>query len=135
MWKKVLIAGLAVFVAWVILDLVIHSAILSSAYEKTADMWRPTEEIMTWLNWLVVLIAAFCFVAIYTYLISPKSMNVGLLYGLISGIATGVSMGYGTYSVMPIPQCMALTWLLGVLVEAVVGGAIVALIVKESATA
>jgi hypothetical protein len=40
-------------------------------------------------------------------------------------------MGYGSYSVMPIPYHMALTWFLGSVVEASVGGMIAGLIIKE----
>ena len=58
-------------------------------------------------------------------------MTAGTMYGLIWGIAAGVSMGYGTYAVMPIPYYMALTWFLGTVVEGVVAGVITAAIVKE----
>ena len=34
-------------------------------------------------------------------------------------------MGYGTYSVMPIPYSMALTWFLGAVVEGAAAGLLV----------
>jgi len=39
--------------------------------------------------------------------------------------------GYGTYSVMPIPYFMALGWFLGTLVQALAGGWIIGLIIRE----
>ena len=55
----------------------------------------------------------------------------GVWYGLIFGVGAGVSMGYGTYAVQPLPYILPLVWFLGTIVEAVVAGVIVALIVKE----
>jgi hypothetical protein len=55
----------------------------------------------------------------------------GLKYGLLFGLGAGVSMGYGSYSVMPIPYHMAFTWFLGSVVEATVGGLILGAIVRD----
>jgi hypothetical protein len=76
-------------------------------------------------------IAALCFAGVYGWLIGKKSVATGVKYGLLFGIGTGVAMGYGTYSVMPIPYSMALTWFLGTVVEATVAGALAGVIVKE----
>jgi hypothetical protein len=40
-------------------------------------------------------------------------------------------MGYGTYSMMPIPYCMALTWFLGTVIKAVLGGLLLGAIIKN----
>jgi hypothetical protein len=47
------------------------------------------------------------------------------------GVAVGVGMGYGSYSMMPIPYSMALTWFLGTVVEAVLGGFLLGAIIKN----
>jgi len=47
------------------------------------------------------------------------------------GFGAGVAMGYGSYSVMPIPYHMALTWFLGTLAEALVAAVVVGLLVKD----
>ena len=67
-----------------------------------------------WLLHVSVLIAAIVFVVLYVRLISPKHIIRGLEYGLLFGLAAGVSMGLGTYSFMPIPLYMAIVWLIGV---------------------
>jgi len=133
MAKRLILGILAVFVAWQILDFVIHGLILASTYAATPSLWRPMDQMKMWLMRVVGLVSAICFVAIWTYLVSPKSLSKGVLYGLIFGIGAGVAMGYGSYSMMPMPYCLALGWFLGTLVEATVGGLLVGLIVKASA--
>jgi hypothetical protein len=127
--KRTILAVVAVFVAWSVLDFILHGMILRSTYEATASLWRPMEEFKWGLNYVVVLISAACFVFIYDRLIAERSMNTALLYGLVFGIGAGVSMGYGSYTVMPIPYYLALAWFLGTVVLAVVGGWVAWLIV------
>jgi hypothetical protein len=129
--KKVILAVIAVFVVWSVLDFVIHGLILQSAYMATASLWRPMNEMKTSVLHIAVLIAAITFVLIYSSFFSRKGISTGLKYGLLFGLGTGVSMGYGTYSVMPILYHMAFRWFLGSVVEASVGGMIVGLIIKE----
>lgn len=131
MLKRVFAATAAIFVAWQLLDFVIHGVILRSAYAAQPELWRPMAEIKMPVMWMAGAIAAFCFAAVYGWLIRPKSLRAALWYGVIFGIGAGVSMGYGTYSVLPIPYAMALTWFLGMLVEAVTAGLLVGLIVRE----
>jgi len=131
MIKKIIIAVIAVFIAWSLLDFVIHMVILKSSYEETSNLWRSQEEMKNVLMFIVTLLVSLFFVLIYANLIKDHSMTTGLKYGLFFGLAAGISMGYGTYSVSPIPYSMALTWFLGSVVEYVVGGLLVGLIVKE----
>jgi len=78
----------------------------------------------------VSLLSSIFFVWIYYALIN-KSMKNALLYGLFYGLTTGISMGYGTYSFMPIPYLLALGWFLGTVLETVVAGALLGWIIKE----
>lgn len=128
--KKLLLAILAVFVSWQILDYLIHGVILMDAYEATKDMWRPMEEISMPLSLIVSLISAAGFCYIYYSLIDTKTMNNALKFGLFFGIVWGVSFGYGSYTFMPIPYYMAFTWFLGSIVETVAAGAILGLMIK-----
>jgi hypothetical protein len=134
--KRVILAVLAVFVAWQVLDFVIHGLILMGAYQESAQanagLWRPMNEMKFSLMRLVALVAATTFVVIYAGFIHEKSVANGLKYGLIFGVGAGVSMGLGTYSVMPIPAVVALGWLVGAVVESAVGGLLVGWIVKGS---
>lgn len=132
MVKRVALAIVAVYLAWSVMDFVIHGVILSSAYAETARLWRPMEEMKMGLMYVVTLIAASAFVGLYAWLIRPKSLAAGLKLGLVYGVATSVGMGYGSYAVMPIPYHLALAWFLGGLSEALVAGLLVGLIVKSN---
>jgi len=129
--KRIALAVLAVFVAWSVMDFIIHGVILSSSYEATASLWRPMNEMNMSIMYLAVLISAVTFALIYSRLVARKGLATGLTYGLLFGVATGVSMGFGSYAVMPIPFNMAFTWFLGSVIEAAVGGVIVGWVIRE----
>jgi len=129
--KKTILSILAVFIAWSVMDYVIHGVILRYSYAATASLWRPMGEMKTSLMYFSAMIASITFVIIYSLLISRKGIPTGLKYGVLFGLSAGVSMGYGSYSVMPIPYHMAFTWCFGSVVEAMVGGLILGWILRE----
>lgn len=133
MLKQTIWATIAVFILWSLLDFLIHGVMLQSIYQETANLWRPEDEMKMPLMSLVTLIFSICFVSIYSYLIKPKSLSSGIKYGLIFGIATSVSMGFGSYCYMPIPLSLAFSWFIGSLIEIFLAGLIVGLIVKTEA--
>jgi len=135
MTKRIVLAIIAVFVAWQVLDSVLHRLLLASTYQATASLWRPMEEMKIGLMVVVGLVAAVCFVCLYAWLVRPKSWATGLSYGLIFGAGAGFSMGFGTYCVMPIPQSLAAAWCTGSIVEAAVAGLLVGWIVNEPTVA
>ena len=45
MIKKAILAVIAGFIVWSILDFLIHSMLLEPTYEATSELWRPVEEI------------------------------------------------------------------------------------------
>jgi hypothetical protein len=130
MMKKILLATLAVFVVKSVLDFVMHVLLLKNSYMATAQLWRPEGEMRMVLMYVVTLLMSLAFVYLYATLIKEKGVGTGLKYGLLMGLILGISMGYGSYSVMPIPYNMAITWFLGSVVEATVGGIITGAIIK-----
>lgn len=131
MSKKGIYATAAIFVAWSVLDWLIHGVLLASAYASTPNLWRPQEEMILWLIYFASLVGAGTFVYIYDRFFADKGVGTGVAYGIVFGIGAGISMGYGSYAVMPLPYSIALGWFLGTLVEATVAGLLVGLIVKE----
>lgn len=129
--KKIILAILAVFVSWSVLDFVIHGVILGSAYAATPQLWRPMSEMKMGLMYFTVLVAAAAFVYIYAQFITDRGVKTAVLYGLAYGIGAGIVMGYGTYSVMPVPYAMAFVWFAGSVVEFVVAGLAAWLIIKK----
>ena len=90
----------------------------------------PMNEMKMPLMYLVTLAYVTCFVLIYAIFIRNKSLLTGIKFGALFGTAAGISMGFGSFSFMPIPLSLALGWFAGVLVESVVAGTIVGLVVK-----
>ena len=121
MWKRILLAIVAVFVIWTALDFVIHNLILGPTYEATAKLWRPMDQMKMGLMQVVGIVGSCLFVLIYALLIRPKSLAAAVKYGLLFGLATGIPMGFGTYSYMDIPIHLAVVWAVGSLVKAVAG--------------
>jgi len=132
MVKKILLGGLAVFVAWEILDFVIHGLILGSTYATLPNVFRAQADMKMGLMAVVTLIGALAFAAVYAWFVSPKSLATGVKYGLVWGFGGGVMMGYGSYAAMPIPYVMALAWFLGTWVEFTVAGLLAGLIIKPT---
>ncbi|MBN2288794.1 MAG: hypothetical protein JXQ83_05630 [Candidatus Glassbacteria bacterium] len=131
--KRGILAVAAVFISWALLDFVIHWLILGCTYAATAQLWRPMEEMKMGLMYFNSLVVAIIFVYLYARYIAGKGVCTGVAYGLLMGIMWGISMGYGTYSVMPIPYYMALVWFLGTVVEMTLAGLWVGLIIREPA--
>jgi hypothetical protein len=124
MFKRSLFAILAIFILWSFLDFVIHGIILQGTYAATPDLWRPMEEMKMGLIRFVVLVSSIVFVTIYACFVAEKGLRTGAAYGVLYGIGAGIAMGYGTYSAMPIPYAIALTWFLGTLAEKTLAGLI-----------
>ncbi len=124
MVKRSIISVIAVFILWSVLDYVIHGVILKGPYEETAAFWRPEAEMKMGLMSLVTFVYALVFVCIFAGFFQERTIATGLKYGLLLGVAAGTGMGFGMYSVMPIPAGMAVTWFLGTLVEMAVAGTI-----------
>jgi len=131
MLKRILLATVAIFVVWEVLDFVIHGLILREAYAASPGLWRPMADMKMGLMYSVGAIAAFCFAGVYGWLVRPKSLNAALKFGLLFGVGAGVSMGYGSFAVMPIPYVMAFTWFAGTLVQALMGSLLAGLIIRE----
>lgn len=130
MVKRLIVAVIAIFLTWSVWDFVIHGLILQSTYAATAALWRPMTEMKMGLMHGVTAVVAVAFAVLYASLVSPKTVASGLRYGLLFGAASGISMGLGTYSVMPIPLSLAVVWCAGTLVGMAIAGLIAGAIIR-----
>lgn len=131
MAKRTIWAVVAVFITWSILDFILHGVLLRSTYEATANLWRPMDQMNMPLMYLVTLVFTTCFVLIYGHLVGRKSLASGIRFGALFGLAIGITMGFGSYSYMPIPLTLAWSWFIGSWVKAIAGGAIAGAIIKS----
>ncbi len=129
--KRLILSIIAVFITWQMLDFIIHGVILGSSYQATAELWRPMEEMKMWLLYVAGIVSSIVFVLIYYMFFARKNIRTAVIYGLLFGVGTGFSMGYGTYAVMPITYKIAIVWFIGAVVEATAGGLVMGLIIKD----
>jgi len=134
MLKRILLAVVVVFIVFGALDFVLHGLILGATYRsvETRHLWRPEGDMMKLmpLMYLVTLAKTICFVWIYGLLVDKKSLVMGIKYGVLFGLATGIPMGFGSYTHMAIPMKLAVAWSVGTLVGTLAAGVLLGLIVK-----
>ncbi|MDG2502140.1 MAG: hypothetical protein P8M77_07085 [Porticoccaceae bacterium] len=132
MFKQNLLATIAVFITWTIIDFLAHGRLLMETYQATAHLWRPEDQMNPLLMSAVTLIYSFCFVALYQYFVNPKSLSTGIKFGALFGLASGVMAGFGSYVYMPISLFLAESWFAIHLIELTVAGVIAGYLVKGS---
>lgn len=120
-------AVLSIFVSWTIIDYVIHGLLLSDLYRQTAQLWRPMPEMNMGLMYAVTMVGALVLVLMFDRFVQTKNKNTAMQFGFLFGLSAGTSMGFGSFSVMPIPFVMAFVWFLGVVVQGTVAGMLLAL--------
>jgi hypothetical protein len=131
MLKRTILAVAAVFIAWSGMDFILHGLLLQSTYEATANLWRPMDQMNMPLMYFVTLVFTVCFVLIYGLLVGQKSLVSGIKFGALFGLATGITMGFGSYSYMPIPLTLAWSWFFGSWIKAIAAGAIIGAILRS----
>ena len=132
MLKRLLLSGLAILVAWTVIDVLIHRLVLRPLYDENPGLWRPLDQLNIALIYVVTLILIATLVATYWLLVKPKSSGSGICLGAFMGLALGISSGFGTYIHMPIPLALAWGWLIGGTLKGIAAGAIVGLLIRES---
>lgn len=130
--KRSLMAGAAVLVAWMLLDLIGHRVFLAPIYEATASLWRPFDQMNLVLIYTVTVVLIAVFVGIYSLLVRPKSLSAGLVLGAFVGLALGISSGFGTFVHMPIPLSLAWGWFIAGWLKGLVAGGIVGAVIVDS---
>lgn len=132
--KRFILAAIAVFFTFQILDFVVHSLILGSCYqsESMMNVWRPDMMSLMWVMYLTSLVLSVLFVFIYTKFYSGKRITEGLRYGIIMGLLISTGNAFNQYVIYPITFDLAVNWFVFGLLEFIVAGIVVALIYKPA---
>lgn len=130
--KRSLGAGIAILVAWTVVDAVLHRLFLAPLYEATPSLWRPLDELNLALVYTVTFALIGVFLIVYQRLVRPKSVAAGVTLGVFVGLALGIASGFGTFIHMPIPLPLAWGWFLGGWLKGVVAGGIVGAMIGEN---
>jgi hypothetical protein len=130
--RKLIIGFIAVFVVFIILDYLIHSVLLISLYEETEHLWRPAEEMRSWIFFVTGLFFAFFFTLIFSKGYEGRGIMEGFRYGLYVALMVQLPGAYVMYAVMPIPYALALHWFLYGTVQYILLGILLARVYAAS---
>jgi hypothetical protein len=132
--KRWLIASIVAFVAFAIMEWILHSVILASAYMAKPEYWLP-EVLMrqrVWSRYVGYLIYAGMLTLIYIKGYEGKpGLGEGFRFGLYVGFFTAIPRFFVEYAVMPYPASISVSWLIAGLVESVILGLIVGALYKN----
>jgi len=129
--KRFLLAALAVFVTFQILDFIIHMQLLSADYEASAELWRPNMMDLMWVNYVTGVLLSLFFSYVFARGYEGKGIMEGLRYGIIFGVGYHFVQLFSQYFVYPIPDALLLKWMAFGFVEFVIAGIVVSLVYKS----
>lgn len=131
--NKLGIGAVAVFVVLAILELIVNQLLLAGDYRATEQLWRPADQMKTWIFFLVYAFVAFFFTLIFSKGYEGKGLMEGIRYGFYVGMMMAVPKAYGTYAAVNIPYSLALQWFIYGLIEYIILGIVLAAIYGKQA--
>jgi hypothetical protein len=130
--KRFIIASIAVYIVFQVMDLIIHGIILSETYKSLSSTWRPDMMSLMWIFYAAGLVTAFLFVYIFIKGYEDKGLLEGLRYGIIIGLFMNVIGMFGQYVMYPIPFSLSVQWFVFGMIEFAVAGIVAAAIYRPS---
>ena len=127
--KKFIIAVIAVFLFFSAFDYVFHEILLKDAYEQTANLWRPKEIMDQYFMWFMLgqFIFTLGFVALFTKAFERGGIAEGAIFGLLLSIIFIGNLSIW-HAVLPSTGGLLINWIIGITIELVLAGIIVAFI-------
>ena len=129
--KRFIIASIVVFLAFEIIDAIVHMGILGKTYESM-DIWRPDMMSKMWIMHIGSLILAFLFTYIFIKGYENRGIAEGVRYGVIIGLFANIPYGFYSYAMYPLPFSLCIQWFIYGMIEFIICGLIAAAIYKPS---
>ena len=134
--RRFLLATAGAFAIIVICDLAIHQVWLGDFYRANASWWRPAEQ-MNALRGLMfasqaLLAALLTFVYMKGYEPGKGSVGQGFRFGVLMGLLLAMPSNLMIIVVYPYPVTLALSWLVGTVVEMTLAGLMIGYIYKPT---
>ena len=133
--KKFIIACIAVILFIMVFDYVFHGMFMSDTYKNTMHLWRPEADMQNHGTWIMIgqIIISIGFVALFTKAFKRGGIVEGAVYGLLVAI---IFIGHQLigYAVSPYPANLVINWMVGMTIELILAGIIVALIYRNKST-
>ena len=130
--KRFILASIAVFVTFQVLDFVIHGLILMSTYQSLAHLWRPDMMSLMWIMYLSSFFMSFMFVYIFTKGYENRGIMEGLRFGVVIGLFMNVVGMFSQYAMYPIPFSLTIQWLLYGMAEFIIAGIVAAAVYRPA---
>jgi hypothetical protein len=130
--KRFIIASIAVYLVFQVLDFIIHGVILADTYKALANVWRPDMMSLMWIFYIAGLLFAFLFVYIFIKGYEGKGILEGVRYGIIIGLLMNVIGMFGQYVMYPLPFTLIILWFISGMIESILGGIAAAAIYKPN---
>ena len=130
--KRFVWASIAVFIAFEIIDAVVHMVILKKTYEALGPIWRPDMMSLTWIFHVGSLILAFLFTYIFVKGYENKGIAEGVRYGIIIGLFFNITFEFFDYAMFPLPLSLCVQWFIYGMIGFVICGIIAAGIYKPN---
>lgn len=130
--KKMVLASLGVFVAFELMDYIIHGLILASVYAQFPHIWRQDMMSKMWLMALSTLVMSVMFVYIFIRGYENKGIAEGVRFGIVAGLFMNVIGMFSQYVMYPISLNLAVMWFTFGMLEFMIAGIVAALIYKPA---
>ena len=128
--KSYVLSVAAVFALVFAYDFIVHQNILADMYERTADLWRAADDMNMLPMFVSQLLFAVVFVFIFTLNYENKGVEEGMRYGFYIGLLLA-AINLGTYSYLPIPFALTVSWMLAALLKCLFCGVVTALVYRR----
>jgi len=122
--KRFIAALLVVFAGVWLMDFLVHGLWLAGAYMDTFELWRPKEEMMALMPWMLLgqLLVALAFTSIYATWVAGRCGWMGAaLYGAVMGLYSGGGQVI-MYAVQPFPCLLVCQWFAAGIIQGTVLG-------------
>ncbi len=128
--KRFVWASIAVFLAFEVLDTIVHMGILGKTYQTLSDVFRADMMSKLWIIHIGSLLMAFLFMYIFVRGCENKGLMEGVRYGIIIGLFSAFPYGFYSYAMYPLPFSLCLQWFVYAMIEFILCGILAAYIYK-----
>lgn len=129
--KRFVMASIAVFAAFEVIDFIVHTVILGKAYAALGSIWRPDMMSKMWIFHLGSLILAFLFTYIFIRGYENKGLAEGVRYGIVIGLFSNIPYAFYSYAMYPFPLSLCVQWFVYGMIEFIICGMLAAAIYKK----
>ena len=135
-FKRRLAAGLVLGVVFVALEFLVHHILLKGAYQATASVWRPADQMKHVFGWIIAADFVFgvLFGIVYAQGYEPRRepLGQGLRYGLIMGLMLAPMHSLVWYAILPIPSSLCIQWLVAGFAQLVTLGLVASFVYRPA---